>query len=91
MLTSLGHLIGRDAGVVDVSPYSHPDGIVTYEQLDDVIASLRASHGDKLFTGGILPEMSQALTASGFRVIAQDPPSTLTEWRDSGGSRPHKA
>jgi len=91
LLTGLGHLIGREAGVIDICPYSHPDGIVTYEQLDEIIDALRANHADKLFTGSVLPEVSQVLTARGFRVIAQDPSSSLSEWRDSVESQSHKA
>ncbi|MGA2319530.1 MAG: hypothetical protein ABSG95_02150 [Solirubrobacteraceae bacterium] len=90
LLTGLGHLIGRDAGVIDVSPYSHPDGIVTYEQLDEVISALRASHGDVVFTGSVIPEVRQVLTARGFRVVAQDPSSALSEWRDPVEPRLHK-
>ena len=69
--------------MIDVSPYNDPNGIVTYEQLDDVIGALRASHGDKLFADGILPEIGQALTASGFRIVASDAGSGLSEWSDS--------
>jgi hypothetical protein len=83
VLTSLGHLIAIDAGVVNVSPYSNPDGIITYEQLDDVVQALRTSDGDKLFTDGddLLPEVGSALVAKGFRVVATDSVSTTTEWR----------
>lgn len=84
LLTGLGHVIGRDADVVDVSPYSHPDGIVMYEQLDDVLAALPRGPGDTVFTGPVVPEIAQVLTARGFRVIAQDPSSSLTAWRRSG-------
>ncbi len=81
LLTGLGHLIARDAGVVDVSPYSHPDGIVTYEQLDDVFAALRAAHGGTIFVGAVQPEVVQTLEARGFHVVAQDHSSMLSEWR----------
>jgi hypothetical protein len=89
LLTGLGHLIARDAGVIDVSPYSHPDGIVMYEQVYDVLDALRGSHGDKIFTGAILPEVAHLLAARGFRVVAQDPTSTLSEWRGPVGSKPN--
>jgi hypothetical protein len=81
LLTGLGHLIGREADVVDVSPYSHPDGIVTYQQLDDVVAALRATHGDTVYTGAVVPEVTQFLAADGFHVFDQDPSSSLTAWR----------
>jgi hypothetical protein len=84
MLDALGHVVGREADVIDVSPYSNYEGIVTYEQLYDVLDSLRAEHGDKIFAAAIPPEMEQVLTASGFRVIAQDASSGLSEWSASG-------
>ena len=90
LLTGLGHLIGRDAGVIDISPYSHPDGIVTYEQVDEVIDTLHADDGDTVFTGGVVAEVGQILTARGFRVIAQDPSSSLSMWRESIGTGAHK-
>jgi hypothetical protein len=90
LLTSLGHLISRDAGVTDVSPYSDPDGIVTYEQLDDVLDALRVNHGSVIYTGVIVPEVDQILAARGFRAVAQDPPSDLTMWRNSAAPSPHK-
>lgn len=89
LLASLGHLIGREAGVIDISPYSHPDGIVTYEQLDDVLASLRSDHGGTVFTGAVVPEVSQFLTSRGFRLVAHDPSSALSEWRSESGAGAH--
>jgi hypothetical protein len=83
LFVALGHLIARDAGVVDVSPYSHPDGIVTYEQLDEVLSSLRTAKGNTIFTGAILPEVSTVLTEHGYHIIARDGPSALSEWRAS--------
>jgi hypothetical protein len=90
LLSPLGHIVSRDADVIDVSLYSQQEGIVTYNQLDDVIDALRASHGDKIFSSGILPEISQALTTSGFHTIAQDTDSGLTEWSGSSDLRSHQ-
>jgi hypothetical protein len=87
VVASLGHVIGREAGVIDVTPYNHPLLIATYEEVDEVLASLRAGHGDTVFTGGVVPEIGQVLTAKGFRVVAQDPSSSLSEWRKPGEAR----
>jgi hypothetical protein len=83
LLTPLGHIVSKDASVVDVSPYSEQEGIVTYNQLDDVIDALRASHGDKIFSSGILPEISQTLIEHGFRIISHDAASGLSEWTEA--------
>jgi hypothetical protein len=90
VLAALGHLIALEAHVINVSPYSDPDGIVTYEQLDDVLAELRSAHGDTIFTGPIPPEVSNALMARGFRIVAQDAPSALSEWRNPTVSQSQK-
>jgi hypothetical protein len=87
LLAGLGHLIGRQAGVIDVSPYSNPDGIVTYEQVDDVIDELRSNHGEKIYTRAALPEVVDVLSAQGFHQVAVDQSSALVEWCASGKSR----
>jgi hypothetical protein len=82
LLAPLGHLIARDAGVRNVSPYSSPADIVSYEQLDEELAALAENHGRRFFVGGenlVAPEIVSTLAADGFRPVSGSP-STLTEW-----------
>jgi len=87
VLASLGHLIAHEAGVVNVSPYSHPSGVLSYNQLDEVTTALRDAHGTRFYLGAsspegmVWPEISEVLRTDGFRPIAYDPASQLTEWR----------
>jgi hypothetical protein len=90
----LGHVIALTADVEDVSVYSHPDGVVTYQQLTDLLTSLRDSGGTRFYvTDSMLPntmfpgshstfpEVLRTLASNGFTPRTQDPASGITEWR----------
>jgi hypothetical protein len=90
----LGHLIALDAGVENVSPYSHPDGVVTYQQLDEVLTALHDAGGTRFYLSNPMlpnttfpgahatfPEVPRALESDGFRPVSEDPASGITEWR----------
>lgn len=81
LLAPLGHVIALDADVENVSPYSSPEGVVTYEQLDETIAALRAAHGTRFYVStSVFPEISRALAREGF-VAARDRSSGIIEWQ----------
>lgn len=80
ILASLGHGIARRGGVVNVSPYSHPDAIVFPEQMDWVLDTLARGGGRKVFLGLSYPEISEWLRGHGFVAVAHDQTSALTEW-----------
>jgi hypothetical protein len=85
----LGHLIAVDAHVEDVSPYSHPNEVVTYQQLDDLLAALRDAGGTRFYVSYLaypgswppFPEIPRTLERDGFRPAASDSASEITEWQ----------
>jgi hypothetical protein len=85
----LGHLIALDAHVEDISPYSHPNEVVTYQQLDDMLAALRQAGGTRFYVSRLtfpgswapFPEIPRTLENEGFRSTATDLASEMTEWR----------
>jgi hypothetical protein len=84
ILVLLGHRIGVDLDVRNVSPYSNGIVMPFAEQLDEAIAALRAAGGRKLF---LMPDfsaedMQQALAHAGFRRIAQDAGEDTALWID---------
>ncbi len=86
VLEGLGPLVARQAGVVNVSPYSEVWAVWSREQLAEIVAALRRVHGTRFYLGraGASPEIPAALAADGFRAVASDAPSQLTEWRLGG-------
>lgn len=81
ILAGLGHLIGRESRVVNVSPYSHPDAIGFLEQMDFVLEPVDRGEATKIFLGISYPEISRVLQERGFVVVAQDETSELTLWQ----------
>jgi hypothetical protein len=83
LLAPLGHLIARDAGVTNVSPYSSPSDILSYGQIQEELDALREHRGSRVFVGSaaasVAPEVPEILAADGFR-SSSDPASGLTEW-----------
>jgi hypothetical protein len=80
LLAPLGHLIALDAGVENVSPYSHPDGVIAYQQLHDMFAALHNAGGKRFYTArSVFPEIPHTLANKGF-VPTTDPTSGITEW-----------
>jgi hypothetical protein len=81
LLAPLGHLIALDAKVENVSAYSNPEGVVTYEQLDEELEALRDARGTRFYVAdGSFPEIPHALASDGFSPT-RDPASGITEWR----------
>jgi hypothetical protein len=68
ILGLLGHRLGYDIGVVNVSPYSNSLVIATVPQLDETIAALRAAGGHKVFVDLNLSEaeLQRVLETAGF-------------------------
>ncbi|HEU4701688.1 MAG TPA: hypothetical protein VFS37_04330 [Conexibacter sp.] len=91
ILVLLGHRIGANLGVVNVSPYSAMASMPTVEQLEETIAALRAAGGRKLFLVAetTAEDVELALTDAGFVLEQQDPQTSTTFWIDTrGGPRP---
>lgn len=80
VLTGLGHLIALESGVVNVSPYSHPDAIAFTEQMDFVFKSFARTGATKIFLGLSYPEIAGILRQRGFVPGPYDKTSGLTEW-----------
>ncbi len=90
----LGHLIAVDAGVENVSEYSHPDGVVTYQQLEAVLTELHDAGGTRFYLANstlpnttfpgahaTFPEVPRTLASDGFRPTITDAASGITEWQ----------
>jgi hypothetical protein len=75
ILQTLGHRIGENLGIEDVTPYTGQASMPAAEQLDDTVRMLREEGGSKLFVaigGPEIPDMRDALTAAGFGPTAED-------------------
>ena len=80
IVASLGHGIAGEAGVVNVSPYSHPDSIVFYEMVDFLIDALDRADARTVFLGTSYPEIGSELLRRGFTPGPHDAESDLTVW-----------
>jgi hypothetical protein len=87
ILVLLGHRIGANLGVPNVSPYSAMASMPTSEQLDETIADLRKAGGDKLFLLSVTTgdDVQLALTRAGFVLALEDPQTDTMMWRDVRG------
>ncbi len=83
VLEGLGQLVALKAGVENVSPYSEIWAIWSREQLAEIVGALRRAHGTRFYLGraGTDPGIPVALAADGFKRVAYDAASELTEWR----------
>jgi hypothetical protein len=84
ILGLLGHRVGVNADVVNVSPYSSSLVIASEEQLDDVIAALRAEGGRKLFLDLKLDQadVQHAVETAGFRYVGVGARGRIGLWVD---------
>jgi hypothetical protein len=81
LLTPLGHVIALDSDIENVSPYSSPESVVTFEQLNEIFAALRAAHGTRFYVStSVFPEITGALAREGV-IAARDRSSGIIEWR----------
>jgi len=86
IMTALGHRIGYEVDVRNVTAYTGMHQMPTVEQLHETIDSLRAAGGTMLFLGEEWwPEVPSALTSAGFRRVAVDQRSGFIAWRDVRG------
>ncbi len=86
ILTPLGHRIGYDIGVRNVSAYTGMQQMPTAEQLQATIDTLRSEGGTLVFLGEKWwPEVAPALEAAGFRQLAADTKSEFVAWQDGRG------
>jgi hypothetical protein len=87
ILLLLGHRIGADLGVVNVSPYSSNLTMPTAEQFKEAIAALEKAGGDKIFVepSATTPDMRTVLAGAGFRQVAQDRRGVTALWVGRGG------
>jgi hypothetical protein len=81
LLVPLGHIIAIDADVINVSPFSNPGNVVTYEQLDEVFEALGRAHSSRVYVEtDTYPEITHSLTACGFRPDAGGA-NGIVEWQ----------
>ncbi len=85
ILASAGHLLARDAGVQDVSPYASEASIVFYEQMDLLLGTMSRSGASKAFVEPTWSEISAYLAQKGYRTFATDEASGLTVWQRALG------
>jgi len=85
ILAPVGHLLARDAGVLNVSPYAFEASIVFYEQMDLLLGIMRKSGATKVFVAPTWAETSAYLAEKGFVAVASDAASELTAWQQSPG------
>lgn len=76
ILHPLGHRIGYNLGVEDVTPYTGVLSMPAVEQVDDTVRILREEGGSKVFLvvvrGNEAPDVRPALEAAGFARAAGD-------------------
>ena len=87
VLIGLGHRIGRNLGITNVSPYAELLSMPAREQMDETIAALRAAGGTKIFVSvsSVDDEMLRALQDDGFTPGAIDQRSGVAVLTDSRG------
>ncbi len=87
ILGLLGHRVGFNAGVVNVSPYSTSLVIATFDQLHETIAMLRDEGGRKLFVDLKLAdaEIQGAVEQEGFAFVRADGSGRTGLWVDRRG------
>lgn len=84
ILTPLGHRIGYELGVTNVMAYTGMTQMPTEQQLQETVDAVRAAGGRLIFLGEQhQPEVPSALAAAGFQLVAEDPESGFTMWRDA--------
>jgi hypothetical protein len=87
ILTTLGHRIAYDVGVVNVSPYSSIESIATAQQLQRTIDTARRDGARKLYLSlrFTRPEELTALQQAGYVVRRYDQTRAFVELVDRGG------
>jgi hypothetical protein len=80
ILATAGHVIARESGVINVSPYGYPDLILSAAQMRSVLNDLHENDGAKVFVGSTWPEIPAYLARHGFERKIRDPKSGLVEW-----------
>lgn len=75
LLSTTGHRIADDLGVVNVSPYTGIESINTVEQLERVIDALRGAGGTTLLLpAGAREGFAETLERRGFQILTQTGP-----------------
>jgi hypothetical protein len=88
-MTPLGHRIGYEAGVHNVTGYTGMPLMPTADQLQETISTLRAEGGELVILGeGWWSEVPSALSAAGFRQVASERYGEFVAWRDMRTGRP---
>lgn len=87
ILAPVGHLLARDTGVVNVSPYADETSIAFYEQMDLLLDGMRKSGVRTVYVAPTWPETSSYLAEKGFVAGLLDTASGLTRWTRSQSSR----
>jgi hypothetical protein len=81
LLAPLGHVIALYAHVENVSPYSNPEDVLTYEQINEEFTALHRAGGTRFYAAeSVFPEILHRLASDGFTPTV-DPASGIMEWR----------
>jgi hypothetical protein len=90
IISPLGHRVAREAGVVNVSPYTGFEQMPAREQLDETVAILRREGGATVFVAQAPPSgLDTELTRLGLRFtrswnVDAWPEPTISEYRATG-------
>ncbi len=81
LLITTGHYVADAYGVRNVVPYTGPDSLHTFEQLDETVERLRAAGGNTfVMPRERLPLLGPELRARGFALLTYSGPRAT--WRD---------
>jgi hypothetical protein len=86
VITTLGHRVAYDAGVVNVSPYSSVESIVTHEQLRTLLDAMHREGASKLYITRTFTRQDtySELQAAGYEPQAVDASEGVVMLRDRG-------
>ncbi len=82
ILDALGHRIAREAGVVDVAPYTGLEQMATGEQMDDVVTLLAHEGGRRVFVPTTVPGIPPTIVRGARATLAQHGFRVARRWAE---------
>jgi len=74
ILSTMGHRVAYELGLVNVAPYVNIISMPAVEQLTEALGALRAVGGTRVYAlaGQLLPAQLQLIEEAGYRVVGED-------------------